>query len=299
MAIKSSLLLLLALLFIPIASAQAKLNQLNNGDVVFRQLTADINENNRRFTLGKPPLAIVFYQYTLKKEDSLYKVAARLNLSYDSLVSLNNIASPLLFDEQKQLLIPNMSGIAVRGNDQSQFFSDLALRLNNYSALDGYVYSNEKNHLVHFYPNQRFTADERRVFLASFFRSPLNGKLITTSTFGSRSNPFSGKGNEHHNGIDLRSPLASPVYAVREGRVIEVKNNDLLGLYIVVQHEAGYQSFYGHLQQSVVIPNDKVRGGQLIAYSGNSGRSTGPHLHFEVHRYGRQINPAPLLQAFS
>jgi murein DD-endopeptidase MepM/ murein hydrolase activator NlpD len=291
--------LLLGRLLWPAASAeaQAQIAELSRNDFIFKQLTTDIEENNKRLASGKEPLPLIFYSYTLKENDSLYRLAARLNISYDSIVTLNGIASPLLFNEYKTIFIPNMSGIAIRTNEKDTFIHQVAQRLTDKEAYEGYIYANETVNAVRFYPNERFTQHERRIFLSGFFRSPLNGQLITTSAFGQRTDPLGSGSVHHHNGIDLRAAIGSPAYAARSGTVVGVMNNPILGLYIIIQHEAGYQSVYGHLSAALVKKGAIVKTGELIARTGNTGASTGPHLHFEVRKYGKAINPAALINS--
>lgn len=96
----------------------------------------------------------------------------------------------------------------------------------------------------------------------------------------------------NHNGMDLRVPEGTPVYAAADGRVVIRKNNpDGYGYYLSIQHDRNYYTVYGHLSKWLVQNGDTVRAGQQIAKSGNTGRSTGPHLHFEV------LKNAPLVRS--
>ena len=96
----------------------------------------------------------------------------------------------------------------------------------------------------------------------------------------------------NHNGIDLSVPVGTPIYAAADGRVVIRKNNpNGYGYYLSIQHDRNYYTVYGHLSQWLVQNGDTVRAGQQIAKSGNTGRSTGPHLHFEV------LKNAPLVRS--
>jgi murein DD-endopeptidase MepM/ murein hydrolase activator NlpD len=101
---------------------------------------------------------------------------------------------------------------------------------------------------------------------------------------------------ESHPGIDLAVPAGSDVRAAGGGLVREAGQDSAYGLYVLIQHPEGYQSMYGHLSRLLVARNDAVRAGQLIALSGNTGRSTAPHLHFEIRRAGRSIDPLTLVR---
>ena len=105
-----------------------------------------------------------------------------------------------------------------------------------------------------------------------------------------------GDTNEAHAGIDLAVPVGSEIRATGGGRVIQTGNDPNYGLFIRITHGAGYESMYGHLSRLVVARGDAVTEGQVIGLSGNTGRSTAPHLHFEIRVNGRSINPLTLVK---
>ncbi len=117
---------------------------------------------------------------------------------------------------------------------------------------------------------------------------PMRGYI--TSGFGPRRSPF-GRRPDFHNGVDIKAPYGTPVHAPGAGRVTEVEYQRGYGLVVVVVHDFGISTLYGHLKSAVVTPGQEIRRGQLIAYSGNSGRSTGTHLHYEVQVNGEPVNP--------
>ena len=117
---------------------------------------------------------------------------------------------------------------------------------------------------------------------------PLNG--ILRSSFGGRSDPFSGEG-AFHTGVDLSASSGTPVDATGDGVVIHAGWNGRYGKLVVVDHGNGVQTYYAHLSQFLVIPGEEVRIGQEIALSGGTGRVTSPHLHYEVRVAGTPVNP--------
>jgi hypothetical protein len=117
---------------------------------------------------------------------------------------------------------------------------------------------------------------------------PMRGYI--TSGFGPRRSPF-GRRPDFHNGVDIKAPYGTPIHAPGAGRVTEVEYQRGYGLVVVVVHDYGISTLYGHLKSAVVEPGQEVRRGQLIAYSGNSGRTTGTHLHYEVQVNGEPVNP--------
>lgn len=100
-----------------------------------------------------------------------------------------------------------------------------------------------------------------------------------------------------HPGLDVAVPSGSYVRAVRPGGVLEVGRDSLYGRFLTLRHDGGYRSLYGHTSRVFVRPGDTVARGQVIALSGNSGRSTAPHLHVEVTRDGRAVDPLRFLRA--
>ncbi len=101
---------------------------------------------------------------------------------------------------------------------------------------------------------------------------------------------------EPHPGIDLAVPEGSSVRAAGGGWVESTGNDSSYGMFVLLRHPAGYESMYGHLSRVLVSRGDEVRAGQVIALSGNTGRSTAPHLHFEVRHNGRSIDPLTLVK---
>jgi len=119
--------------------------------------------------------------------------------------------------------------------------------------------------------------------------SPVNRGYLTSS-FGTRKDPFTGKRRMHH-GQDFGVLTGTPVYATADGVVKSRKGNTGYGKTIILDHGYGIKTIYAHLQRYIVNPGDEVERGDLIAYSGNTGRSTGPHLHYEVRVNNIPMNP--------
>lgn len=119
--------------------------------------------------------------------------------------------------------------------------------------------------------------------------------LTLTSSFGVRSDPFRGT-RAMHAGLDIPGPVGTPIYATADGIVARSGRFGAYGNLIEVNHGKGIQTRYGHLSRILVASNVKVKRGQLIGMMGSTGRSTGPHLHYEVRVDGRAINPMPFLQ---
>lgn len=125
-------------------------------------------------------------------------------------------------------------------------------------------------------------------------RMPVNGAALT-SGYGMRWHPVLG-GSHQHKGVDLAQPVGSPVYATADGVVSKADWFSSYGLYISLEHGGNIQTRYGHLSRLNVAAGQAVHKGDLIGYVGSTGRSTGPHLHYEVRIGGVAVNPVPYLQ---
>lgn len=127
--------------------------------------------------------------------------------------------------------------------------------------------------------------------------APVHG--ILTGGFGSRHDPFTGKPGERHNAIDISTAIGRPVRAPADGIVVKAEWENGYGNVIYLSHGYGYSTRYGHLSKFNVHPGEKVHRGDIIGFVGSTGRSTGPHLHYEVRIGGKPVNPLEyILDAF-
>jgi murein DD-endopeptidase MepM/ murein hydrolase activator NlpD len=124
-------------------------------------------------------------------------------------------------------------------------------------------------------------------------RMPLSGFRMT-SDYGMRTHPVLGR-RKHHKGVDLAAPTGTPVYATADGIIGRADRSRSYGLVIYVDHGADLETRYAHLSKLAVAKGERVRKGDLIGYVGSTGRSTGPHLHYEVRVDGLAVNPIPYM----
>lgn len=104
------------------------------------------------------------------------------------------------------------------------------------------------------------------------------------------------RGIRPHEGIDIAGTADTPVLAAGSGRVVRTGNDEFLGNFVEIQHGLGYVTVYGHCSRLAVGRDDKVDAGQIIAYVGQSGQATAPHLHFEVYVQGEAVDPRQILE---
>ncbi len=126
-------------------------------------------------------------------------------------------------------------------------------------------------------------------------RMPVDGVTLT-SGYGMRWHPVLG-GRRAHKGVDLAAPSGTPIYASADGVVSKAEWFAGYGLFVSLEHGGDIQTRYGHMSRLNAYAGQKVRKGDLIGYVGSTGRSTGPHLHYEVRVAGMAVNPVPYMQS--
>jgi murein DD-endopeptidase MepM/ murein hydrolase activator NlpD len=122
---------------------------------------------------------------------------------------------------------------------------------------------------------------------------PIEGRV--GSSFGERQDPINGEG-AFHSGLDLEAPIGTPVRASADGRVLDAAMRPGYGREIVLNHGHDVETVYGHLSAMAVVPGQHITRGQVIGYVGQSGRATGPHLHYEVRVHNVPVNPHKYLR---
>jgi murein DD-endopeptidase MepM/ murein hydrolase activator NlpD len=119
-------------------------------------------------------------------------------------------------------------------------------------------------------------------------RMPVSGRV--TSRFGERFHPILGY-ERFHAGVDLGAAAGTPIVAAADGRVVSAGWHGGYGRAVSIAHSGGLETKYGHMSRIAAYPGELVHRGDVIGYVGSSGLSTGPHLHFEVTKNGRAVNP--------
>jgi murein DD-endopeptidase MepM/ murein hydrolase activator NlpD len=121
---------------------------------------------------------------------------------------------------------------------------------------------------------------------------PVNGHVL--SRYGDRQDPFSGEG-AIHTGVDISALVGTPVHAAADGVIYQAEYGGGYGKMVIIEHGNGMTTRYAHLSRFDVIPGQEIRRGEILGFSGATGRATAPHLHFEVRVGGSPVNPYPYL----
>ncbi|UYH54662.1 M23 family metallopeptidase [Qipengyuania sp. SS22] len=137
----------------------------------------------------------------------------------------------------------------------------------------------------------RTTPAAARVSVPS--RMPLDDTRLT-SDYGMRTHPVLG-GRRSHKGVDLSAPTGTPIYATADGYISKAEWFSSYGKYVSIEHGANLQTRFAHMSDIAVTAGSRVKKGDIIGYVGSTGRSTGPHLHYEVRIDGKAVNPVPYM----
>ncbi len=235
-----------------------------------------------------------FFFYKIKQGESLYTISKKLGVSMDTLISLNSIDNANSLGNGKRIIVPNLQGIiyCVKKNDSlDAIASRYKVSMEDIKDANDLEDDTVNEGIVLFLPGATLTEAERARALGYLFNKPLHGRF--TSSFGIRRDPFTG-GPGYHPGIDISAPYGTSVRASKEGRVVFAGWQGGYGKCIIIKHQFGFETVYGHLSRIIINQDDWIKVGQIIGRVGSTGRSTGPHLHFEVRKFGRPTNPIRL-----
>jgi len=138
-----------------------------------------------------------------------------------------------------------------------------------------------------------YLAEQRDIYLATPHGWPAEGRI--SSGFGMRKHPLFHV-NKLHTGVDISLSLGTPLYATADGVISFAGRSGGNGNIVVIEHGHGYSTVYGHNTENLVRSGQTVKRGEIVAYSGSTGFSTGPHVHYEVWVDGKSVNPLPFLK---
>jgi len=229
--------------------------------------------------------------YTLQKGDMLASVANKFDVTLGTLISFNSIKNVKKVGRGTTLVVPNSDGVlytVVKGDSLSgiaranKVAYERILEANNLSS--PVVTPGQRI----FLPGATLSTWELKQASGELFIYPVRGYI--TSRFGTRRDPFTGV-RTFHNGVDIANSLGTPVHASMAGTVTDTGFNSSYGNYIVISHEGGFQTLYGHLKSFTVKDGQYVAQGQQIGLMGNTGYSTGTHTHFSIFKWNKALNP--------
>lgn len=236
---------------------------------------------------------LFFIEYTVEKGDNPTLIANKIGLNVDTVVSVNKQLedNPHFIRYGRKIRLPNRNGV-MHSVKKGESLSDISQKyfvdeesIKDVNLIDGEL----KEGRELFVPGVRFSKEDRAEKLGLVFAKPLAYSRIT-SPFGYRRDPFT-RAKRFHYGVDLAYYYGAAIYAVGDGRVSYAGRYGGYGNCVMIKHRGKYKSLYAHMKTINVRRGQFVRQGQVIGRLGNTGRSKGPHLHFEIREYGHHINP--------
>lgn len=241
--------------------------------------------------------AVTFRDYTVKKGETISGIAARAGLrNFGTLLSVNAIDNARRISAGQVLRIPSTDGLlyTVKKNETLAGIA-AAYKVSVTVLLDANDLTRETLSVGQqlFIPGVSLSSFDLKKALGELFIYPIQGRL--TSPFGYRSDPFTGA-RSYHTGVDLAAPTGTPVKATLDGKVAETGFNRIFGNYVIITHDRGYQSLYGHLSAIHAKRGQYVAQGTSIGAVGSTGYSTGPHLHLSIYKNGSLIDPLSVLK---
>ncbi|GHV86172.1 hypothetical protein AGMMS50230_17800 [Spirochaetia bacterium] len=233
--------------------------------------------------------------YTVVSGDSVEAIAKRFGLSLDAIIASNNLRNVRQLRAGEKIRIPNMDGIPYTvksGDSYTKIAKTMDVPLEAVLDANDIQSGDIEAGTVLFIPGAKMDKNALRQALGQLFLWPISGRR--TSSYGWRNDPFSGA-RSFHAGLDISAPTGTSVKVSSDGRVSATGYNAVYGNFIIITHSAEYQTMYAHLSKILVKNGVYVNQGAIIGQVGNTGRSTGPHLHFSVYKNKRAINPLEVL----
>ena len=276
----------------------------STNDLRVAQITQDhqvvIDEYQEKIAVLERDNAAFIAQLERKHTEELNNLIVKHTAQVTKLQEINEQQSIAVKEEKEHLLSTTVSQLETRSKFIEDVISDIGIDIEppvikQSSKIKGtqkggpFIAAEDSK-----YEELIYRADN---YLKTLKSTPLGRPVDTSisSSFGKRRDPFNGK-PAFHAGIDFRGRIGAPIRVTADGKVIFAGNNGSYGKLIKICHGSGYTTRYAHLDRLFVRSGEKVTRGQKIGSMGNTGRSTGPHLHYEVRLNGSAINPAEFLK---
>jgi murein DD-endopeptidase MepM/ murein hydrolase activator NlpD len=244
---------------------------------------------------------VTYEVYRIKQGDMIGFIAEEYGVTQDTLISVNGILNTRAIQIGSYIKIPSMSGIRYTVRENGETIETIAKKYDVEPEI-----CSDVNHILPsdplkagatvFVPGGILDSITLAEINGDLFRNPLRGAFrYYTDRYGWRRSPFTGA-RSFHSGIDMVGPRGTAIYAAMDGTVTTAGWSDTYGNYVIVSHHSGYRTLYGHMDSISVKPGQKVYTGTKLGTLGNTGLSTGPHLHFTVYKNSSTVNPLILMK---
>ena len=238
---------------------------------------------------------VQFRRYQVASGDTLGTIAERFDVTLDTIISFNALRRERDLREGLELVIPSYSGVRYtvrRGDNLSRIAERYGVSLDAILDVNDLASSLITPGQILLIPGAGLSENVRNRVLGRLFIVPARGRV--SSPYGYRNDPFTGL-RKFHNGVDIANGQGTPVVASMSGTAASVGYNGNYGRYVILRHPDGFQTLYAHLARAHVSQGDRVRQGQQLGEMGNTGYSTGNHLHFSIFLNGTHVDPQEYL----
>lgn len=249
---------------------------------------------------GWKAAGIEITEHTIKEKENFWKVARAYHVDIDTIVGANQDIKKLHASLGQKIRVPNRRGV-LHGIDEEDSAQTLSSLYAVSAAAIMTMNNLQEKHILPpgvelFIPGAkpvRLTGEMSvRYGLRGIFGSPIPGRI--TSSMGMRKHPVGGF-RGRHTGVDLAAAEGTRIAAAATGFVTEAGEGEYIGKFVILSHKDSYTTIYGHCAQTLVRKGQQIKKGQIIARVGNTGRTTGPHLHFEIRKNGIPQDPLSYL----
>jgi len=242
------------------------------------------------------PHILTFTSQVIVQGDIIGNIAIKTGLNEDTLISVNDIKNTRLLQIGQVIRIPNQDGVyyTIKAGDTLESIAAQYSTTTSHISFVNELFSDAlRPNSVLFIPGAKMDWVNRQEINGDLFIWPVTGRI--TSSYGYRTDPFAGT-RQFHTGLDISAVEGTPIKAAMAGRVSQVGYDDSYGNHVVVTHHSGYRTLYAHMSFVRVKAGAYVETGERIGDVGNTGQSTGPHLHFTVYKNGVTVNPRVLMR---
>lgn len=266
------------------------------GVQIHRAIIRSRTVTQARIDEGWKSASLELAEHKIRRKENFWKVAKEYGVDIDSIVGANPGLEKLSAALGQTIRVPNRKGVIHRTGEEETVQAIAALYKVPEEALASVNNLGPKHILAPglelFVPGAKpvnLTEEMTAQYsLRGIFGSPLPGRI--TSGMGLRTHPVGGFRGKH-TGVDLAAKEGTNIAAAASGTVAQTGEGEYIGRFVILKHKDGYTTIYGHCSQILATSGKMVKKGQIIAKSGQTGRTTGPHLHFEIRKNGVPQNP--------
>lgn len=230
----------------------------------------------------------VILNHTVKKNEDIKSIAKKYGTDVSTIRGINHLESVILKPEQKIFVINKRGYIHTIKNGETNATIAKKYNITEETILLANGLEDFDEHEI----GDKIFIPGVKIHFADFIWPVVNCRI--TSRFGLRRHPIF-RERRFHEGLDLARWYGTPIRASCDGKVIFAGRQAGYGKLIILKHKNGFLTRYGHLSSCLIKKGQFVKAGQVIGKMGSTGYSTGPHLHFEVRKYGRAVNPLKYL----